>query len=112
MVSCLKDTAASRNPIKERTMKAAKVKSPPRVSEPAPEALSPVEALPRMMPVEPPPLCPPTEEEIRVLAYHKWVAAGCPPGDGVCFWLEAEKELAQNRKPCPSTPEPERLAAL
>jgi DUF2934 family protein len=35
----------------------------------------------------------PTEDEIRVLAYHKWVSAGQPQGDGVQFWTEAEQEL-------------------
>jgi hypothetical protein len=36
---------------------------------------------------------------IRTRAYYKWVEAGCPPGDGVCFWLEAE---AERRGPGPS----------
>jgi Protein of unknown function (DUF2934) len=35
-----------------------------------------------------------TEDEIRVLAYHKWVSAGQPVGDGVQFWIAAEQELA------------------
>jgi hypothetical protein len=33
------------------------------------------------------------EEDIRLCAYCKWEAAGKPGGDGVNFWLEAEKEL-------------------
>jgi hypothetical protein len=33
------------------------------------------------------------EEDIRLRAYLKWEAAGRPKGDGVLFWLEAEKEL-------------------
>jgi hypothetical protein len=33
------------------------------------------------------------EDDIRVRAYEKWEAAGCPGGDGVAFWLEAEREL-------------------
>jgi hypothetical protein len=33
------------------------------------------------------------EEDIRLRAYFKWEAAGRPDGDGVLFWLEAEKEL-------------------
>jgi hypothetical protein len=33
------------------------------------------------------------EKAIRILAYQKWEAAGCPDGDGVNFWLEAEREL-------------------
>jgi hypothetical protein len=34
-----------------------------------------------------------SEEEIRKLAYQKWEAAGKPPGNGVNFWQEAEREL-------------------
>ena len=33
------------------------------------------------------------EETIRALAHHKWEAAGCPAGNGVEFWLEAEREV-------------------
>ncbi len=33
------------------------------------------------------------DEEVRVLAYAKWEAAGYPAGDGVVFWLDAEREL-------------------
>ncbi|MEZ6136730.1 MAG: DUF2934 domain-containing protein [Pirellulaceae bacterium] len=33
------------------------------------------------------------EEAIRVLAHEKWKAAGCPAGDGVDFWLDAEQEV-------------------
>ena len=32
-------------------------------------------------------------EAIRTLAHSKWEAAGCPTGDGVDFWLQAELEL-------------------
>jgi hypothetical protein len=35
----------------------------------------------------------PTEDEIRFLAYCKWLGAGAPPGDGVEFWFAAENEL-------------------
>lgn len=41
-------------------------------------------------------------EKIRELAHSKWEAAGCPCGDGVEFWLQAEAELAmdgQSSKP-------------
>jgi hypothetical protein len=34
-----------------------------------------------------------TDDDIRVVAYHKWMGAGCPPGDGVAFWLDAEHQL-------------------
>lgn len=32
-------------------------------------------------------------EAIRTLAHSKWEAAGCPAGDGVDFWLHAEREV-------------------
>lgn len=44
-------------------------------------------------PQKPAPPAAPPEDEIRRRAYHKWQAAGCPSGDGVQFWLEAEREL-------------------
>jgi len=48
--------------------------------------------------------CQPGEEQpcdefdmaIRKLAHHKWEAAGFPAGDGVDFWLEAEREVKAN----------------
>ncbi len=36
---------------------------------------------------------PAAEDQVRLLAYFKWEAAGRPPGDGVEFWVEAEREL-------------------
>jgi hypothetical protein len=33
------------------------------------------------------------EEACRVRAYHLWERAGRPPGDGVEFWLDAERQL-------------------
>jgi len=35
--------------------------------------------------------------DIQLCAFHKWEAAGKPTGDGVRFWLEAEKELAEGK---------------
>ena len=32
-------------------------------------------------------------EAIRENAYSKWQAAGCPSGNDIGFWLEAETEL-------------------
>lgn len=32
-------------------------------------------------------------EAIRENAYAKWQAAGCPSGNDIGFWLEAESEL-------------------
>ena len=47
---------------------------------------------------------PPVDEQtIRVRAYERWEAAGRPEGDGVQFWLEAEKELMAGN---PLTPRP------
>jgi len=37
------------------------------------------------------------ENAVRVRAYQKWETAGKPGGDGVKFWLEAERELLQAR---------------
>jgi hypothetical protein len=37
----------------------------------------------------------PTEEEVRMAAYYRWIDACCPPGDGVDFWLDAEEELTR-----------------
>ncbi len=34
-----------------------------------------------------------SEDAIRLSAYLKWVTAGRPAGDGVNFWLDAEREL-------------------
>lgn len=33
------------------------------------------------------------EAAIRLDAYARWEAAGRPPGDGMNFWLEAEREI-------------------
>lgn len=37
------------------------------------------------------------EEMIRARAHSKWEAADCPAGDGVEFWLEAEREVNAER---------------
>jgi hypothetical protein len=37
------------------------------------------------------------EDVIRLRAYAKWEAAGKPAGDGVQFWLAAERELSRKR---------------
>lgn len=41
----------------------------------------------------PRPAIVPPPEEVRVRAYFLWEAAGRPFGDGVSFWLAAEREL-------------------
>jgi hypothetical protein len=48
-------------------------------------------------PVAIPPARPIAEEAIRLRAYQKWEMAGKPAGDGVRFWVEAEKELKQGK---------------
>ena len=35
---------------------------------------------------------------IREQAYLLWEAAGCPPGDGVEFWLQAEAGLRPDKE--------------
>src|SRR5262245_12044052 len=39
------------------------------------------------------PAVAPDPEAVRVRAYFLWEEAGRPPGDGVQFWLAAEREL-------------------
>jgi len=34
-----------------------------------------------------------SEDQIRLLAFQKWEAAGCPAGEELRFWLAAEQEL-------------------
>jgi len=36
-------------------------------------------------------------EEIRLCAYRKWESAGKPTGNGIQFWLQAERELVQGK---------------
>jgi hypothetical protein len=40
---------------------------------------------------------PPSPDEIRMAAYIRWDLAGKPPGDGVRFWLEAERALLDSQ---------------
>ncbi len=37
------------------------------------------------------------EGVIRVRAYEKWVKTGRPSGNGISFWLEAEREILEAR---------------
>lgn len=45
-------------------------------------------------------------DDIRLRAYLKWESAGKPPGDGVPFWLEAERELVDEQHSGPVTGNP------
>jgi DUF2934 family protein len=40
---------------------------------------------------------PISETAIRLCAYRMWETAGKPEGDGVPFWLEAERALGNGR---------------
>jgi hypothetical protein len=35
------------------------------------------------------------DDAVRTRAYHLWEAAGRPEGDGVPFWVQAERELGK-----------------
>lgn len=37
----------------------------------------------------------PQKEDLRIAAYYRWLSRGCPPGDDLTDWLEAEKEESQ-----------------
>lgn len=39
----------------------------------------------------------PTHEEIAARAHDIWERAGCPEGQETEHWLQAERELSQNR---------------
>lgn len=58
-------------------------------TKPAPAMTATRATQPKTMPYQ----ITPTQEEIQVRAYQKWEAAGRPAGDGLKFWLEAEREL-------------------
>ena len=60
-----------------------------------PEKAAPQVTAAPTVPIRSAPASPPvaSEEQVRLLAYQKWEAAGRPPGDGAAFWLEAEREL-------------------
>lgn len=45
---------------------------------------------------------PPSEPEIRTRAYEKYVSRGGVQGDPLVDWLEAERELREQHKPCES----------
>lgn len=40
---------------------------------------------------------PSAVDAVRLRAYQRWEAAGRPDGDGVNFWLEAERDLSQQK---------------
>jgi hypothetical protein len=40
----------------------------------------------------------PTEDEVRVRAYHRYLERGAMPGNDLDDWVEAEKELRFGRQ--------------
>lgn len=49
----------------------------------------------------------PTERQIAERAYHRWLARGCPTGDGHEDWYAAEAELrVEQREPWDEPAEP------
>jgi len=72
--------------------------TPPTTRPTAPRPTTPAEAADKVSLNPKGPHRPtPSEEEIRARAYFLWEQAGCPEGDGLRFWLEAEKELSNPR---------------
>ena len=43
------------------------------------------------------------QQIIREAAYRKWEQAGRPSGEGVEFWLQAEREYQQHERESPAT---------
>lgn len=41
---------------------------------------------------------------VRKMAYSKWLAAGSPVGDGLPFWIEAEREWIERHYVPPRLP--------
>jgi hypothetical protein len=40
----------------------------------------------------------PTDDEVRVRAYHRYLERGATPGNDLDDWVEAEKELRLGRQ--------------
>jgi hypothetical protein len=40
----------------------------------------------------------PTDDEVRVRAYHRYLERGATPGNDLDDWVEAEKELRSGRQ--------------
>lgn len=48
------------------------------------------------------------DDQIRVAAYYKWLAAGSPAGRHLDFWCAAEQEFAGARQEAPPPPSDDR----
>src|SRR5260221_10772940 len=91
---------ASKKTVKDSV---ARVEAPPKkeAAKKKPPAMKPAVRVTKKAESEPLPVpVPPlqdaksiSEDEIRHRAYLKWEAAGRPPGDGACFWMETRYEL-------------------
>jgi hypothetical protein len=73
--------------------------TPPTTRPAAPRTTSPADAADtvRLNAAKTPNRPGPTPDQIRARAYALWEAAGRPEGDGMQFWLEAERELSSPR---------------
>ncbi len=73
--------------------------TPPTTRPAAPRTTSPADAADRtrLNTTKTPSRRGPSDEQIRARAYFLWEQAGRPGGDGVQFWLEAERELTTPR---------------
>jgi hypothetical protein len=73
--------------------------TPPTTRPAAPRTTTPADAADRarLNSTKSPARPMPTDEQIRSRAYFLWTEAGCPSGDGVQFWLDAERELTAPR---------------
>ena len=41
----------------------------------------------------------PTQDEMKVAAYYRWIGRGAPPGDGAEDWYETENKWRDNIVP-------------
>jgi hypothetical protein len=73
--------------------------TPPTTRPAAPRTTSPADAADRVRAntAKTPGRAAPSDEQIRARAYSLWEEAGRPSGDGVQFWLAAERELCTPR---------------
>jgi hypothetical protein len=71
--------------------------NPPQQTPTPPPLMVPSKKLPpgqeQALPQQGAPLADP--EDVRTRAYYLWMEAGCPEGDGVRFWTDAEQQMRQ-----------------
>jgi hypothetical protein len=71
--------------------------TPPSTRPAAPRSTSPADAADRTRLNATKAPGRPSDDQIRARAYFLWEQAGRPGGDGLQFWLEAERELSLPR---------------